>query len=51
MYEAQDYLITCIDNGYINKELYDKIWDLSLNAIKILDGYIRYLKKKTKEKN
>ena len=47
MYETQDHLITCIDNEYISKELYDKIWELSLNAIKVLDGYIRYLKKKT----
>ncbi len=36
-----------IDNQYISKELYDKIWELSMNAIKVLDGYIRYLKKKT----
>ena len=45
-YETQDHLITCIDNQYISKELYDKIWELSMNAIKVLDGYIRYLKKK-----
>ena len=47
MYETQDHLITCIDNQYISKELYDKIWELSMNAIKVLDGYIRYLKKQT----
>jgi len=46
MYETQDHLITCTDNQYISKELYDKIWELSMNAIKVLDGYIRYLKKK-----
>lgn len=46
IYETQDHLITCIDNQYISKELYDKIWELSMNAIKVLDGYIRYLKKK-----
>ncbi len=46
MYETQDHLITCIDNKYISKEIYDKIWELSMNAIKVLDGYIRYLKKK-----
>ena len=51
MYEAQDHLITCIDNEYIGKEQYDKIWDLSVNSIKLLDGYIRYLKKKIKEEN
>ena len=45
IYETQDHLITCIDNQYITKELYDKIWALSMNVIKVLDGYIRYLKK------
>jgi len=49
MYEAQDHLITCIDNGYISQEQYDRVWSLSINAIKTLDGYIRYLKKKSKE--
>ena len=49
MYEAQDHLITCIDNEYIDKEKYDKVWNISINAIKVLDGYIRYLKKKSKE--
>jgi four helix bundle protein len=49
MYEIQDHLITCIDNGYISKEVYDKIWNLSMNAIKVLDGYIRYLKKNAEQ--
>jgi len=45
MYEIQDHLITCIDNEYIDKEEYEIIQDLSENAIRVLDGYIRYLKK------
>ena len=45
MYETQDHLITCFDNKYIAKEEYESIWDLSENVIRILDGYIRYLKK------
>ena len=49
MYEAQDHLITCIDNGYIEEKEYNKIFNISINAIKVLDGYIRYLNKKTKE--
>ena len=49
IYETQDHLITCIDNQYITKELYDKIWALSMNVIKVLDGYIRYLKKQTRK--
>ena len=44
MYETQDHLITCLDNGYISKEKYESVWKISENAIKVLDGYIRYLK-------
>ena len=45
MYEIQDHLLTSLDNEYIAKEEYESIWDLSVNAIRVLDGYIRYLKK------
>ena len=45
MYEIQDHLITCLDTEYIAQEEYERIRDLSENAIRILDGYIRYLKK------
>ena len=50
MYETQDHLITCLDNGYIPKEKYDVVWKISEDAIKVLDGYIRYLKKQKSEK-
>jgi four helix bundle protein len=50
MYEIQDHLITCLDNEYISKEVYDNIWNLSINTIKVLDGYIRYLKNKAENK-
>ena len=43
MYETQDHLITCLDNGYITKEKYEAAWSISKDAIKVLDGYIRYL--------
>ena len=45
IYETQDHLITCLDNEYIAKDEYKSIWDLTENAIRVLDGYIRYLKK------
>ena len=45
MYETQDHLKTCLDNEYIAKEEYESIWGLIENTIRILDGYIRYLKK------
>jgi four helix bundle protein len=49
MYEVQDHLITCLDNNYINEEEYDKAYNISTNAIKVIDGYIRFLKNKSKE--
>lgn len=44
MYETQDHLITCLDNGYILQEKRDVVWSITEDAIKVLDGYIRYLK-------
>lgn len=49
MYEAQDHLITCLDNNYINKETYEKTYNISSNTIKVIDGYIRFLKNKSNE--
>jgi len=50
MYETQDHSITCMDNSNISKEKYDDVWKISEDAIKVLDGYIRYLNKQ-KSKN
>ena len=50
MYETQDHLITCLDNGYIIKEKYESAWAISKDAIRVLDGYIRYLNKQKMEK-
>ena len=50
MYETQDHLITCLDNGYISKEKYDAVWKISEDSVKVLDGYIRYLNKQKSEK-
>jgi hypothetical protein len=44
MYETQDHLIACLDNGYISQDKYDAVWTITEDAIKVLDGYIRYLK-------
>ena len=44
LYETQDHLITCLDNEYITKEKYDAVWATSEDGIRVLDGYIRYLK-------
>ncbi len=51
MYETQDHLITCLDNSYISKEKYDVVYKISEDAIKVLDGYIRYLNKQKSGKN
>jgi four helix bundle protein len=48
MYETQDDLISCLDNEYIAKEEYESISGLNENTIRVLDGYIRYLKKQYK---
>jgi len=33
----------------MTKETYDFVWKISEDAIKVLDGYIRYLKKQKSE--
>lgn len=49
MYETQDHLITCLDNGYISQEKHDAAWTITEDAIKVLDGYIRYLNRRKLE--
>ena len=49
IYETQDHLVTCLDNDYITKEKYDSVWAISEDAVRVLDGYIRYLKKQQKK--
>ena len=51
MYELQDHLITCTDNNYVDKIQYQQIWKISENAIRALDGYIRYLNNASAMKN
>ena len=45
MYEIQDHLITCLDEKYINKENYDKIYSITENAIRAINGYIKLLQR------
>jgi len=45
LYEIQDHLITCVDQNYINRQKFDVLYDMTLNVIRTLDGYIRYLRK------
>ena len=48
LYEIQDHLITCLDNAYISGEVFEHATGLSEDAIRVLDGYIRYLKRQSK---
>jgi four helix bundle protein len=45
LYETMDHLITCYDEQYITKEQFKGIFALSKQAAKVLNGYIRWLKK------
>jgi len=49
LYEIQDHLITCLDQDYIPREKYDELYELTFHVIRILDGYIRYLRKKKED--
>ena len=45
MYEIQDHLVTCLDENYISKENYGRIYSLSERAIKAINGYIKLLQR------
>ncbi len=45
IYESEDHLITCLDEKYIDEEMYKELIKLVVETRKILDGYIRYLEK------
>ncbi len=45
LYETQEHLICALDERYINEEQFNKINDHLLHCLKILNGYIAYLKK------
>jgi four helix bundle protein len=45
LYEVIDYLITSFDCEYINEEELNDFRNETLNCIKIVNGYIAYLKR------
>ena len=45
IYECEDHLVTCLDEGFISKEGYEDLVTQIIETRKILDGYINYLKK------
>lgn len=46
LYELKDHLISCKDLKYISEELYAEIVIELEESIKLLNGYIRYIKGK-----
>lgn len=51
LYETQDHLICALDEKFISKEQFNKVNDELLNCLKILNGYISYLKKAKSDPN
>lgn len=47
--EIIDHLSVALDSGYISVEEHDKLEAQTMNCIKILNGYIRYLLKAKRE--
>jgi four helix bundle protein len=51
LYETQEHLICAFDEGFIQKESFNEINDHILHSLKILNGYIAYLKKSKQGSN
>jgi four helix bundle protein len=49
LFEVMDHLIIAFDNNYIDKEKFDGLNDKCTNELKLLNGYIKYLKEKKSE--
>lgn len=49
VYEIQDHLTTCLDEGYISKELFQEVYDLTNRGIRVTNGYIRMLNRQKQE--
>ncbi len=45
LYETLDHLIIALDEKYITKEKYDLFKEMFDHCLKILNGYVAYLKK------
>jgi len=45
LYELQDHLITCLDEGYTTRQEYEEVYALTESGLKAFNGYIRMLQK------
>ena len=51
LYELQDHITTCNDLNFINNNFFQELDSKITEAIKILDGYIRFLTKQKDNNN
>lgn len=51
LYELQDHITTCNDLNFINNNFFQELNNKITEAIKILDGYIRFLTKQKDDTN
>lgn len=49
LFETLDHLICALDEGYIQEELFEHIKYQIFNCLKILNGYLAYLRKQKSE--
>ena len=49
MYEAEDLIITCKDEKYIDKDTFSYTISKMIDARKLLDGYIRFLSQELRQ--
>jgi four helix bundle protein len=47
--EMLDHLTVALDEGYIEKAVFDKLWNEYKTLQKMINGYIKYLQKRKKE--
>lgn len=49
IYECEDHLTTCQEEGYIDQKQFEEAIDMIIETRKILDGYINFLKRELKK--
>ena len=51
IYECVYHLYVSLDEGYLNKENFQKLYDECTICVKLINGYIRYLKTRKENSN
>lgn len=49
IYECIDHLYCCLDENFISENKFKNLYDQCTKCLKLLNGYIRYLKNRKKE--